>query len=131
EKYNRINGDYLGHYKNSSLEIRDGQLWVVNHFDEGTTEQQLTYSLNDKHVRGEYRDRQLNKDWQALLAGYDSNAKMCTANGLQSVRSSEEQAAKSLNDVLDRQLGDSLADLNAKLPTLQTNFDNALAHHKP
>ncbi|WP_189588108.1 hypothetical protein, partial [Mesorhizobium sp. M3A.F.Ca.ET.201.01.1.1] len=60
EKYNRINGDYLGHYKNSSLEIRDGQLWVVNHFDEGTTEQQLTYSLNDKHVRGEYRDRQLN-----------------------------------------------------------------------
>ncbi|RWA76353.1 MAG: LysM peptidoglycan-binding domain-containing protein [Mesorhizobium sp.] len=131
EKYNRINGDYLGHYKNSTLEIRDGQLWVVNHFDEGTTEQQLTYSLNDKHVRGEYRDRQLNKDWQALLAGYDSNAKMCTANGLQSVRSSEEQAAKSLNDVLDRQLGDSLADLNAKLPTLQTNFDNALAHHKP
>ncbi|MDX8477462.1 LysM peptidoglycan-binding domain-containing protein [Mesorhizobium sp. VK24D] len=131
EKYNRINGDYLGHYKNSSLEIRDGQLWVVNHFDEGTTEQQLTYSLNDKHVRGEYRDRQLNKDWQALLAGYDSNAKMCTANGLQSVRSSEEQAAKSLNDVLDRQLGDSLADLNAKLPTLQTNFDNALTHHKP
>ncbi|MDG4884028.1 LysM peptidoglycan-binding domain-containing protein [Mesorhizobium sp. WSM4884] len=131
EKYNRINGDYLGHYKNSTLEIRDGQLWVVNHFDEGTTEQQLTYSLNDKNVRGEYRDRQLNKDWQALLAGYDSNAKMCTADGLQSVRSSEEQAAKSLNDVLDRQLGDSLADLNAKLPTLQTNFDNALTHHKP
>ncbi|RWB21021.1 MAG: LysM peptidoglycan-binding domain-containing protein [Mesorhizobium sp.] len=131
EKYNRISGDYLGHYKNSTLEIRDGQLWVVNHFDEGTTEQQLTYSLNDKNVRGEYRDRQLNKDWQALLAGYDSNAKVCTANGLQSVRSSEEQAAKSLNDVLDRQLGDSLADLNAKLPTLQTNFDNALTHHKP
>ncbi|AZO71151.1 LysM peptidoglycan-binding domain-containing protein [Mesorhizobium sp. M1D.F.Ca.ET.043.01.1.1] len=131
EKYNRINGDYLGHYQNSTLEIRDGQLWVVNHFDEGTTEQQLTYGLNDKHVRGEYRDRQLNKDWQALLAGYDSNAKMCTANGLQSVRSSEEQAAKSLNDELYRQLGDSLADLNAKLPTLQTNFDNALTHHKP
>ncbi|RUU12705.1 hypothetical protein EOD23_06660, partial [Mesorhizobium sp. USDA-HM6] len=131
EKYNRINGDYLGHYKNSTLEIRDGQLWVVNHFDEGTTEQQLTYSLNDKNVRGEYRDRQLNKDWQTLLAGYDPNAKVCTANGLQSVRSSEEQAAKSLNNVLDRQLGDSLADLNAKLPTLQTNFDNALTHHKP
>ncbi|MDX8502199.1 LysM peptidoglycan-binding domain-containing protein [Mesorhizobium sp. VK4C] len=131
EKYNRINGDYLGHYKNSTLEVRDGQLWVVNHFDEGTTEQQLTYSLNDKNVRGEYRDRQLNKDWQTLLAGYDPNAKVCTANGLQSVRSSEEQAAKSLNDVLYRQLGDSLADLNAKLPTLQTNFDNALTHHKP
>ncbi|WFP65767.1 MULTISPECIES: LysM peptidoglycan-binding domain-containing protein [unclassified Mesorhizobium] len=131
EKYNRISGDYLGHYKNSTLEIRDGQLWVINHFDEGTTEQQLTYSLSDKNVRDEYRDRQLNKDWQALLAGYGSNAKVCTANGLQSVRSSEEQAAKSLNDVLDRQLGNSLADLNAKLPMLQTNFDNALTHHKP
>ncbi|RWM00972.1 MAG: LysM peptidoglycan-binding domain-containing protein [Mesorhizobium sp.] len=131
EKYNRISGDYLGHYKNSTLEIRDGQLWIINHFDEGTTEQQLTYSLSDKNVRDEYRDRQLNKDWQALLAGYGSNAKVCTANGLQSVRSSEEQAAKSLNDVLDRQLGNSLVDLNAKLPTLQTNFDNALTHHKP
>ncbi|MDX8534187.1 LysM peptidoglycan-binding domain-containing protein [Mesorhizobium sp. VK25A] len=131
EKYNRINGDYLGHYKNSTLEIRDGQLWVVNHFDEGTTEQQLTYSLTDKNVRDEYRDRQLNKDWQTLLAGYDANAKVCTANGLQSVKASEEQAAKSLNDVLDKQLGNSIADLKTQLPALQTNFDNALTNHKP
>ncbi|PBC20780.1 MULTISPECIES: LysM peptidoglycan-binding domain-containing protein [unclassified Mesorhizobium] len=131
EKYNRISGDYLGHYKSSTLEIRDGQLWVVNHFDEGTTEQQLTYSLTDKNVRDEYRDRQLNKDWQTLLAGYDANAKVCTANGLQSVKASEEQAAKSLNDVLDKQLGNSIADLKTQLPTLQTNFDNALTNHKP
>ncbi|TSE02890.1 LysM peptidoglycan-binding domain-containing protein [Mesorhizobium intechi] len=131
EKYNRINGDYLGHYKNSTLEIRDGQLWVVNHFDEGTTEQQLTYALNDKNVRDEYRDRQLNKDWQTLLAGYDANAKACTANGLQSVKAGEELAAKNLNDVLDKQLGDSIADLKTQLPALQTNFDNVLKNHKP
>ncbi|TPO13415.1 LysM peptidoglycan-binding domain-containing protein [Mesorhizobium sp. B1-1-5] len=131
EKYNRINGDYLGHYKNSTLEIRDGQLWVVNHFDKGTTEQQLTYSLTDKNVRDEYRDRQLNKDWQSLLAGYDANAKACTANGLQSVKASEEQAAMNLNDVLDKQLGNSIADLKTQLPSLQTNFDNALTNHKP
>ncbi|RWC50602.1 MAG: LysM peptidoglycan-binding domain-containing protein [Mesorhizobium sp.] len=129
EEYNRYSGDYLGHYKTSTLEVRDGQLWVVNHFDKGTTEQQLTYSLNDKNVRDEYRDRQLNKDWQQLLSG--STEKVCTANGLETAKAGEAQAAKNLNDVLDKQLGNSITDLKTKLTSLQTNFNNALTQHGP
>ncbi|MER9654825.1 LysM peptidoglycan-binding domain-containing protein [Mesorhizobium sp. M0152] len=129
KEYNRYSGDYLGHYKTSTLEVRDGQLWVVNHFDKGTTEQQLTYSLNDKNVRDEYRDRQLNKDWQQLLSG--STEKVCTANGLEAAKAGEAQAAKNLNDVLDKQLGDSITDLKTKLTSLQTNFNNALTQHGP
>ncbi|MER9947864.1 LysM peptidoglycan-binding domain-containing protein [Mesorhizobium sp. M0047] len=129
EEYNRYSGDYLGHYKTSTLEVRDGQLWVVNHFDKGTTEQQLTYSLNDKNISDEYRDRQLNKDWQQLLSG--STEKMCTANGLETAKAGEAQAAKNLNDVLDKQLGNSITDLKTKLTSLQTNFNNALTQHGP
>jgi len=131
KKHSRINGDYLGLFQSQELQVRDGQLWVVNHFEEGTTEQQLTYSLSEENVRDEYRDRQLNKDWQELLAGYDADAPVCTANGLQAVKAAEASAAQNLNDVLDRQLGESIEDLTNKLPTLQTNFDNLLEEHGP
>ncbi|MFD2057409.1 LysM peptidoglycan-binding domain-containing protein [Mesorhizobium calcicola] len=131
EKYNRYSGDYLGHYKTSTIEIRDGQVWVVSHFDKGTTEQQLTYNPSDKNIKGEYRDRQLNKEWQQFLGGTSSAMKVCTANAPVAARASEAQAAKDLNDVLDRQLGNSITDLKTTLTTLQTNFNNALTQHGP
>ncbi|MER8667135.1 LysM peptidoglycan-binding domain-containing protein [Mesorhizobium sp. M0159] len=131
KKHQRVSGDYLGLFQSQKLEVRDGQLWVVNQFEEGTTEQQLTYNLSETNVRDEYRDRQLNKDWQQLLGGSSSTGPVCTANGLEAVRASEAQAAQNLNDVLDRQLGDSIEDLNSELSTLQTNFNNALTEHGP
>ncbi|CAN7377040.1 LysM peptidoglycan-binding domain-containing protein [Mesorhizobium sp. LjNodule214] len=131
KKHQRVSGDYLGLFQSQRLEIRDGQLWVVNQFEEGTTEQQLTYNLSEKNVRDEYRDRQLNKDWQQLLSGANSSGPVCTANGLGAAKAGEEQAAKTLNDVLDKQLGNSISDLNSKLTTLQTNFNNALTEHGP
>ncbi|MER8974539.1 LysM peptidoglycan-binding domain-containing protein [Mesorhizobium sp. M0800] len=131
KKHQRVSGDYLGLFQSQKLEVRDGQLWVVNQFEEGTTEQQLTYNLSETNVRDEYRDRQLNKDWQQLLGGSSSTGPVCTANGLQSVRASEAQAAQNLNDILDRQLGNSIEDLNSELSTLQTNFNNALTEHGP
>ncbi|MER9967725.1 LysM peptidoglycan-binding domain-containing protein [Mesorhizobium sp. M0060] len=131
KKHQRVSGDYLGLFQSQKLEVRDGQLWVVNQFEEGTTEQQLTYNLSETNVRDEYRDRQLNKDWQQLLGGSSSTGPVCTANGLQAVRASEAQAAQNLNDVLDRQLGNSIEDLNSELSTLQTNFNNALTEHGP
>ncbi|MER9240485.1 LysM peptidoglycan-binding domain-containing protein [Mesorhizobium sp. M0633] len=131
KKHQRVSGDYLGLFQSQKLEVRDGQLWVVNQFEEGTTEQQLTYNLSETNVRDEYRDRQPNKDWQQLLGGSSSTGPVCTANGLEAVRASEAQAAQNLNDVLDRQLGDSIEDLNSELSTLQTNFNNALTEHGP
>ncbi|TIS57101.1 MAG: LysM peptidoglycan-binding domain-containing protein [Mesorhizobium sp.] len=131
KKHQRVSGDYLGLFQSQKLEVRDGQLWVVNQFEEGTTEQQLTYSLSETNVRDEYRDRQLNKDWQQLLGGANSSGPVCTANGLEAVKAGEAQAAKTLNDVLDKQLGNSITDLNSKLTTLQTNFNNALTEHGP
>ncbi|GLR39547.1 hypothetical protein GCM10007880_00630 [Mesorhizobium amorphae] len=131
KKHQRVSGDYLGLFQSQKLEIRDGQVWVVNQFEEGTTEQQLTYSLSEKNVRDEYRDRQLNKDWQQLLGGANSSGPVCTANGLGAAKAGEEQAAKTLNDVLDKQIGNSITDLNSKLTTLQTNFNNALTEHGP
>ncbi|MER9669519.1 LysM peptidoglycan-binding domain-containing protein [Mesorhizobium sp. M0203] len=131
KKHQRVSGDYLGLFQSQRLEVRDGQLWVVNQFEEGTTEQQLTYNLSETNVRDEYRDRRLNKDWQQLLGGSSSTGPVCTANGLEAVRASEAQAAQNLNDVLDRQLGDSIEDLNSELSTLQTNFNNALTEHGP
>lgn len=125
---NRINGDYLGHYHESTLEIRDGdQLWVVNHFDEGTTEQALTYRPDNKNVRNEYRDRQLNKDWQQLLQGDGSNALQCTSNGLTAVKVAEQGAAKTLNDTFNGQLDKGIADLKAKLAGLQADVNKGLA----
>lgn len=128
EKVSRINGDYLGRYQGSTLEIRDGQLWVVNHFEEGTTEQALTYRLNNKNVRDDYRDRPLNKEWQQLLQGDGSNAQQCVSNGLTAVKFTEAQAAEALNSTLDGQLGKSITDLNSKLTALQAEVNKP---HKP
>ncbi len=131
KKHSRINGDYLGLYQSQELQVRDGQLWVVNHFEKGTTEQQLTFELGNKNVRSKYKNRQLNKDWQQLLSGNNFDVPMCTANGLQSLKVSEAEAAKNLNDILNKQLGDSIKDLGTKLTTLQTNFDNLFKQHGP
>lgn len=128
EKVSRYNGDYLGRYQGSTLEIRDGQLWVVNHFEEGTTEQALTYRPDNKNVRNDYRDRPLNKEWQQLLQGDGSNAQQCVANGLTAVKVTEAQAAKDLNSTLDGQLGKSITDLNSKLTALQAEVNKP---HKP
>lgn len=127
EKVSRINGDYLGRYQGSTLEVRDGQLWVVNHFEEGTTEQALTYRSDNKNVRNDYRDRQLNKDWQQLLQGDGSNALQCTADGLTAVKVTEQQAAKTLNDTFNGQLDKGIADLKAKLAGLQADVNKGLA----
>ena len=133
KKHSRINGEYLGLLKDQYIEERDGQLWVVNVFEEGTTEQQLTYSLDDENVRPEYRDRPLNKEWQEFLtAPTDPDAEVCTAgNYLTVLQAAELQAGENLNRTLAEQLDIRIEDLDNQISDLTTEYQELLKKHGP
>ncbi|TIO33268.1 DUF4781 domain-containing protein [Mesorhizobium sp.] len=124
KKHSTYGGDYLGKFVRQEIKYHeDGQISVINHFEEGTTEQKLTVNLSDKNTTEEYRDRALNRQWQELLG--------CGSDGLQGARMAEAQAGKDLNTVFSDQLGNGLEDLTAQLKTLQADYDKALTDFGP
>ncbi|TIO53897.1 MAG: hypothetical protein E5X80_08430 [Mesorhizobium sp.] len=124
KKHSTYGGKYLGKFTGQEIEVRDGQAWVVNHFEEGTTEQQLTYAPDAKNVRGEYRDRALNKEWQTALK---PNPSVCQNDPLQA----ELQAGKNLNTVLKQQIDGKIKLLDGTIRDLQNRYDGALKEHGP
>lgn len=124
KEHKTYGGKYLGKFTGQEIEVRDGQAWVVNHFEKGTTEQQLTYALDDKNVRGEYRDRALNKEWQAAQK---PNPSVCQLDPLQA----ELQAGKNLNEALKQQIDGKIKLLDGTIRDLQTRYDGALKEHGP
>ncbi|TWG99553.1 uncharacterized protein DUF4781 [Mesorhizobium sp. J18] len=133
KKHSRINGEYLGLLESQEIVERDGQLWVINHFEEGTTEQQLTYSLDDENVRPEYRDRPLNKQWQEFIKGrIDHEAEICTVgNTLTILQAAKLQAGKNLNQTLSDQLDIRIEDLDNQISELTTEYEELLEKHGP
>lgn len=133
KKHSTYGGDYLGKFVRQEIKYHDdGQISVINHFEEGTTEQKLTYSLNDKNVRDEFRDRPLNKQWQDLLnSAGPKDTTVCVPSGLQGLRVADENAATNLNKVLSDQLGQGIENLNTTIKGLQDTYNKLLGSTEP
>jgi hypothetical protein len=124
KEHQRVKGDHLGVLEKQELQIRGGQLWVVNHFEEGTTEQQLTFGPKDKNVRDEYRNRTLNKEWQKLYTEADPS--QCTTGLLPGAKAAQTQAGRHLNDVVAQQQRAAVADLDKELDRLRADYAAAV-----
>ncbi|MCR4264818.1 LysM peptidoglycan-binding domain-containing protein [Nitratireductor sp. ZSWI3] len=122
KKHRTVGGDYLGTYDHQEVVTRDGQLWVINHFSDGKTEQQLTYSLTEENVNDDYRDRPLNQEWQALASG-QIDTTMCTNSRLEGLKSAELVAGRELNQTLAEQLGVSIENLDEQIGQLQEELE--------
>lgn len=123
-------GEFLGKFQYATTDVRDGQLWIIIHFDSGKTrEQQLTFNLDSKRVNEDYRDRPLNQDWQGVQHGTDP--RLCGADGIGRRRATEAQAGVALNDVLHRQMGITIADLDRRITGLHGEYLTALTNYGP
>ncbi|TIS80577.1 MAG: LysM peptidoglycan-binding domain-containing protein [Mesorhizobium sp.] len=124
--HNRTNGDYLGLFEGQELFERDGQIWVLNHFEHGDTEEALTYALDDPTQSEAFRERRdtpLNRAWQDVLNGSDGS------DGLIALKNQELEAGETVNRVLDDQFGAAVEKLDELLGELQAEYDALLAEH--
>ena len=120
-------GKYLGKYLGEESDVRDGELWVIVHFEKGDQKEQLTFGLNDKNVNDDYRDRPLNQEWRKLMEGTDPS--LCGADGLPRLRTADAVAGRTLNDVLGKQIGFNIADLDKRITGLHGEYLTALTKY--
>ncbi|WP_175488819.1 scabin-related ADP-ribosyltransferase [Modicisalibacter muralis] len=130
KKHSTIGGDYLGEFTGQEVVEREGQLWVVNHFEDGTTEQQLTISPSEVTAWWEEnRNLELNKQWHELATGSDPN--LCGADGLSSAQRQELVAGRELNEFLKEQLDVQIEDLDTSIGELEDEYNELFERHGP
>lgn len=118
-------GKYYGHLMSQVVQRRGGQVWVVNHFEKGKTEYQLTAAMGDKSLPERFRNEVANKEWQSLLKGKQAHR----ADGFKDVKQLAEIAAKDLNQVILKQLEDKTKNLDGLRRKLQKKHDGLLEKH--
>lgn len=121
----------------------NGQLYMVNTYendvflDENNNDTKvlkvaLTFSLDNKNIREDFRNTSLNKQWQEIMASSrqtPSGAPVCASGGTGSY-SAIEKAKENLIDVQIDQGNAALQDIKGKLAEAQTALDKALEDHK-
>lgn len=133
--YTNAEGDFTGKLLKQEFIEENGQLYMVNTYendnfldennnDTNVLKVQLTYNLNDKNIRDDFRNNSLNKQWQEVLSSTRStptSAPVCTPGGTGSVSALEAAKAKIIGTQVE-QLDAGLKDAKTKL----INADNAL-----
>lgn len=120
-KHRTVGGTHLGEFVRQELEYRDGQVWVVNHFDTGkTTEQQLTDDPdNDRGLNEEYRQRPLNVEWHELNSGVDMSENICRVDTPAAAVTNLEVAHSRLYGALGDQLGIDIEEVDDIISQLE------------
>lgn len=126
-KHKTLGGTYLGEFTVQELDYRDGQVWVVNHFDTGkTTEQQLTVDPDDSRGWNEdYRQRPLNVEWHELNSGVDMSENICRVETPAASVTNLEVAHARLYGTLGNQLGldiENVDDIISELEDEEQSF---------
>jgi len=129
KKNSTYGGDYLGKIKDQKVveDPKDNQLYVETTYEHGGTKRvQLTFARNDKNVRGEFKDRELNKQWQSLVDGPEGN---CGLGGLRGAQQAVISAGEAIKDVQISDLDLQIKDLDKAIPELKKARDDAIAKY--
>ncbi|MGX9147819.1 LysM peptidoglycan-binding domain-containing protein [Mesorhizobium sp. 128a] len=134
-------GDFTGKLKSQEVIEENGQLYLVNTYendvftdehgnDTPVLKYALTYDLNDKKIRDDFRNDPLNKQWQELLASTQSStsARVCTPYGTGSQSALAAAKSKIVGVQVDR-FDAQLKDAKTKLVDATTARDKAITEH--
>ncbi|MGX5844380.1 enterotoxin A family protein [Mesorhizobium sp. ArgA1] len=134
-------GDFTGKLKSQEVIEENGQLYLVNTYendvftdehgnDTPVLKYALTYDLNDKKIRDDFRNDPLNKQWQELLASTQSStsAQVCTPYGTGSQSALAAAKSKIVGVQVDR-FDAQLKDAKTKLVDATTARDKAITEH--
>ena len=127
-EYSSIGGKYYGKFVGQRYETRNGQLWVINEFEKGTQEEQLTYAVDNRRVGEEFRNRSLNRQWQELMGGDPAKGEPA---GLLAAETTQTKAGLKLNTLKTDQLTRDIADLDRIIPGLRDAYNKALTQYGP
>ncbi|CAM5627158.1 hypothetical protein MAUB1S_10701 [Mycolicibacterium aubagnense] len=140
--YTNGEGDYTGKLLKQEFIEENGQLYMVNTYendnfldennnDTNVLKVQLTYDLNNKDIRDDFRNNPLNKQWQEVLSSTRStptSAPVCTPGGTGSISALEAAKSKILGTQVG-QLDAGLKDAKTKLINANTALDKAITDH--
>ncbi|TIO75795.1 LysM peptidoglycan-binding domain-containing protein [Mesorhizobium sp.] len=139
--YTNAAGEYTGKLKSQEVIEENGQLYLVNTYendvflddnnnDTPVLKYALTYDLDDKNIRKDFRNDPLNKQWQELLASTQSStsAPVCTPHGTGSQSALAAAKSKIIGVQVER-FDAQLKDAKTKLVDATTARDNAITEH--
>lgn len=124
-------GDYLGKITDQKVveDPKNNQLYVETTYEHGGTKRiQLTFARSDKNVRGEFKDRELNKQWQSLVDGPEGQ---CGLGGLRSAQSAVISGGEQIKKLQVNDLDLQIKDLDKAIPELRKARDDAIAKYGP
>lgn len=125
-KNSTYGGDYLGKITEQKVveDPKDNQLYVETTYEHGGTKRiQLTFARTDKNVRGEFKDRELNQQWQSLLDGPEGQ---CGLGGLRSAQNTVISAGEQIKQLQINDLDLQIKDLDKAIPDLKKARDDAV-----
>ncbi len=139
--YTNAEGDYTGKLLSQEVIEENGQLYLVNTYendnfldengnDTPVLKYALTYDLNDKNIREDFRNDPLNKQWQELLASTQNSTSspVCTPHGTGSQSALAAAKSKIIGVQVER-FDAQLKDAKTKLVDATTARDNAITEH--
>lgn len=140
--YTNAKGEFTGKLLKQEFKEENGQLYMVNTYendnfldennnDTNVLKVQLTYNLNDKNIRDDFRNNSLNKQWQEVMSSTRStptSAPVCTPGGTGSISAVEAARARIIGTQVE-QLDAGLKDAKTKLINAKTDLDKAIADH--
>lgn len=129
QTYRTNGGDALGEYKGSTIDHRGDQIWAIDEFEHGTRETRLTVDPDDKNFNEDYRNRDLNLQWQTLRDNLD-NPKICAAAPTEQTQIDRMKAARDLTTLMRDQTTDRRNDLATTLGNLDTSYRDSITQAK-
>lgn len=140
--YTNGEGDYTGKLLKQEFIEENGQLYMVNTYendnfldennnDTNVLKVQLTYDLNNKDIRDDFRNNSLNKQWQDVMSSTRStptSAPVCTPGGTGSISALEAAKSKIIGTQVG-QLDAGLKDAKTKLINADTALEKAITDH--
>ncbi|PLP57388.1 hypothetical protein CYK37_19835 [Mesorhizobium loti] len=140
--YTNAEGDFTGKLLKQEFIEENGQLYMVNTYendnfldennnDTNVLKIQLTYDLNNKNIRDDFRNNSLNKQWQEVLSSTRStptSAPVCTPGGTGSISALEAAKSKIIGTQVG-QLDAGLKDAKTKLINANTALGKAITDH--
>lgn len=134
-------GENTGNLKSQEVIEENGQLYLVNTYENDVFSDEngndtpvlkyaLTYDLDDKNIRDDFRNDPLNRQWQELMASTQSptSAPVCTPSGTGS-QSALAAAKSNIIGVQVERFDAQLQDAKTRLVDATTARDNAIAEH--
>ncbi|NIC04777.1 DUF4781 domain-containing protein [Billgrantia bachuensis] len=117
KKFNTIGGDYLGEFTGQQvIEEREDGLWVVTHFEEGTTEERLAPEEMSEWWEN-HRDPELTETWLEL------------GETRQTAHDRERETGTDLHRALERNYGFALESLDEQLSDLEAELESLFKTH--